>query len=47
MAEPKKPPQFERFEALTKRLLRVPKKEIDEKEKERKVQRRKRKADSD
>jgi hypothetical protein len=30
-----KPREFERFEELTKRLLRVPKKEVDQKEKER------------
>ncbi len=30
-----KPTEFERFAALTKRLLGVPKKEVDQKEKER------------
>lgn len=40
MAEPKKPLEFQRFEELAKRLLSVPKKEIDQKEKERKPRRR-------
>lgn len=43
---PKKPTEFERFEALTKRLVGVDKREIEQKEKERKVRRRKPKADS-
>lgn len=47
MTEPKKSTAFERFEQLTKRLLSVEKKEIDEKEKERKAQRRKPKTSSD
>lgn len=47
MSQSKKSPAFERFEALTKRLLSVDKKEIDAKEKERKVRRRKRKTEPD
>lgn len=38
--EADKPTAFERFEQLSKRLLSVPKKEIDEKEKERKPRQR-------
>lgn len=34
-SEADKPTEYERFEQLTKRLLRVPKKGIDQKEKER------------
>lgn len=35
MAEAEKPEAFKQFEDLTKKLLSVPKKEVDEKEKER------------
>lgn len=46
-SKPKKPVEFERFEALAKRLLGVDKKEIDEREKERpRRQRRTKKPDS-
>lgn len=38
--EADKPTEYERFEQLSKRLLSVPKKEIDQKEKERKPRRR-------
>jgi hypothetical protein len=44
---PGKSPEFQRFEALTKRLLGATKQDIDEKEKERKVRRRKAKPSSD
>jgi hypothetical protein len=33
--QPAKAPPFQRFEALTKKLLSVPKKEVDEKETQR------------
>jgi hypothetical protein len=36
------PPSFDRFEALTEKLLRVPKEEVDEKLAERKEARRRR-----
>ncbi len=45
--EPTKPKEFERFEALTKRLMRVPKDELDQKEKERKRRRKKLRPNSD
>lgn len=43
--EKAKPPAFERFEELAKRLVRVPKKDVDEKERER-PKRERRKPDS-
>jgi hypothetical protein len=33
--DPKKSEEFKRFETLTKRVVRVPKEEVDQKEKER------------
>ena len=42
-----KPKEFERFEELSKRLLRVPKKDIDQKEKERPRRRKPKEPNSD
>lgn len=45
--KPKKSTEFKNFERLTRQVLGVDKKEIDEREKERPVRRRKRKPPSD
>jgi hypothetical protein len=46
-SEPEKSTEFKNFERLTKRVLSVPKEEIENREKERKVRRRAPKPKSD